>query len=110
VVNLSPDKAQVFREAFRVLAPGGKLMVSDLVLRSTLTAEMQRSVDLYVGCVAGAALRDDYLRLIPEAGSAQVEVVKEGSYAVGLSSLPADSPERAAFDAVLSITVKATKP
>jgi SAM-dependent methyltransferase len=110
VVNLSPDKAQVFRETFRVLEPGGRLMVSDLVLRSTLTPEMQRSVDLYVGCVAGAALRDDYLRLIREAGFRDVEVVKEGTYDVGLSSLPPDSPERAAFDAVLSITVRAVKP
>ena len=110
VVNLSPDKAQVFRETFRVLEPGGMLMVSDLVLRTSLTAEMQRSVDLYVGCVAGAALRDEYLRLIRDAGFTQVEVVKEGSYDVGLSNLPADSPERAAFEAVLSITVKAIRP
>jgi len=71
---------------------------------------MQRSVDLYVGCVAGAALRDEYLRLIRDAGFTQVEVVKEGSYDVGLSNLPADSPERAAFEAVLPITVKAIRP
>jgi SAM-dependent methyltransferase len=110
VVNLSPDKAQVFRETFRALKPGGKLMVSDLVLRSELGPEMQRSVDLYVGCVAGAALRDEYLRLIRAAGFTDVQVVKEGAYDVGLSSLPADSPERAAFDAVLSVTVRARKP
>jgi arsenite methyltransferase len=109
VVNLSPDKGQVFREAFRALKPGGKLMVSDLVLSHPLTPEMQRSVDLYVGCVAGAALRDEYLRLIAAAGFGDVQVVKEGRYEVGLDNLPAESPEREAFGAVASITVRAVK-
>jgi arsenite methyltransferase len=109
VVNLSPDKAQVFRESYRALKPGGRMMVSDLVLLQPLTPELQRSVDLYVGCVAGAAVREEYLRLIREAGFGDVEVVKESSYEIGLDHLPADSPERTAFAAVVSVTVRATK-
>ena len=109
VVNLSPDKAQVFREAHRVLAPGGRMMVSDLVLVRDLTPELRRSVDLYVGCVAGASRRDEYLRLIGEAGFSDVEVVKESRYEVGLDGLPPGSPERDAFAAVVSVTVRAVK-
>ena len=85
------------------------MMVSDLVLTHPLSPELQRSVDLYVGCIAGAALEDEYLRLIRDAGFAAVEVVKETGYDVGLAELPPQSPERAAFAAVRSITVKATK-
>ncbi|HEY3215266.1 MAG TPA: arsenite methyltransferase [Candidatus Eisenbacteria bacterium] len=109
VINLSPDKAQVFREAHRVLRPGGRLMVSDLVLLRPLSPELQRSVDLYVGCVAGAALRDEYLSMMRQAGFDSVEVVKEARYEVGADTLPANSPERAAFDAVVSVTVRARK-
>ena len=109
VVNLSPHKPQVFREALRVLKPGGRMMVSDLVLLHPLTPELQRSVDLYVGCVAGAALKQDYLELMRQAGFGAVEIVKEHQYKVGVDVLPADSPERAAFDAVVSVTVRARK-
>ena len=108
VVNLSPHKLQVFREALRVLKPGGRMMVSDLVLTRALDPEQQRSVDLYVGCVAGAAIKRDYLELMHEAGFSSVEIVKEHRYAVG-DVLPPDSPERAAFEAVVSVTVQATK-
>jgi arsenite methyltransferase len=109
VVNLSPDKPQVFREAHRALKPGGRLMVSDLVLLRPLEPELQRSVDLYVGCVAGAAVQADYLRMIAEAGFTAVEVVREGRYEVGASSLPPESPEGAAFEVISSITVRARK-
>ena len=109
VVNLSPDKPGVFREAFRVLKPGGRLIVSDLVLLRPLEPELQRSVDLYVGCVAGAAVRSEYLRMIAEAGFGAVEVVREGRYEVGASALPEDGPERRAFEVVSSVTVRARK-
>ena len=110
VINLSPDKPQVFREAFRVLKPGGRLLVSDLVLTRPLTLEMQKSVDLYIGCVAGASMKEEYLGMMREAGLESVEVLNESRYDVGVDSLPADSPERAAFDSVVSVKVRAVKP
>ena len=109
VVNLSPEKPQVFREALRVLKPGGRLVVSDLVLTRALDPAMQRNVDLYVGCVAGAALKDEYRQLIREAGFADVRVVEERAYAAGMENLPPGSPEREAFSAVVSVKVRAIK-
>jgi SAM-dependent methyltransferase len=109
VVNLSPDKPQVFREALRVLKPGGRLVVSDLVLTRELGDALRRDVNLYVGCVAGASLKDEYLRLIREAGFQDVQVVEEHGYEVGMQNLPAGSPEREAFSAVTSVKVRAIK-
>lgn len=109
VVNLSPDKPQVFREALRVLKPGGRLMVSDLVLTRTLPAEMRAHVDLYVGCVAGASLKDEYLQLMRDAGFRDVQVVQEQGYTVGMENLPEGSAEREAFGAVTSVKVRAIK-
>ena len=109
VVNLSPDKGKVFREAYRALKPGGQMVVSDLVLDRVLSPELRRSVDLYVGCVAGAALREEYLRLVREGGFGDVTIVHESGYDPGLSDLPEESAERAAFGAVRSITVAARK-
>ena len=110
VVNLSPEKPQVFREAFRVLKSGGRLMLSDLVLTKPLSPEMQNDVSLYVGCVAGASLETDYLRMISEAGFAKVEVQARGRYEVGMESLAEGSPEREAFESVVSVKVQAFKP
>ena len=109
VVNLSPDKPQVFREAWRVLRPGGRLLVSDLVLTRPLSAELRRDVELYVGCVAGAALKDEYLATIRAAGFAEVEVAEERAYTVGLEAFPPDDPRREAFAAVVSVKVRARK-
>lgn len=80
VINLSPAKDQVFREALRALRPGGRMVVSDLVLLRPLSEEVRRSVEAYVGCVAGAALKEDYLQAIRGAGFHDVAVVEERSY------------------------------
>lgn len=84
VINLSPDKAQVFREAYRVLKPGGRLMISDIVLLAELPAPIKESIDAYVGCLAGALLKDDYLGKIAAAGFQQVEVVDETVFPLDL--------------------------
>jgi SAM-dependent methyltransferase len=77
VINLSPDKKRVFREAFRVLRPGGRLMVSDIVLLRPLPSVVQRSVAAYVGCLSGALLKSAYLKAIRDAGFCDVEVLEE---------------------------------
>ena len=109
VVNLSPEKPRVFAEVFRVLKPGGRMVVSDLVLLRPLPPEQDRSVRLLVGCVAGASRREDYLNMIRAAGFSEVEVAHESGYAIGREGLPEGSAERAAFDAVSSIKVRAAK-
>ena len=76
VINLSPDKARVFREAFRVLKPGGRLMVSDIVLLKKLPAEVEKSVEAYIGCLSGAIMKDKYLSLIREAGFQDVKIME----------------------------------
>jgi len=86
VINLSTDKPRVFREALRVLKPGGRLMVSDLVLARPLPASVARSVSAYAGCIAGAMLKDDYLGAIRGAGFADVEVLAETTYPIGSSN------------------------
>jgi arsenite methyltransferase len=74
VINLSSDKPRVLREAFRVLKPGGRFAVSDVVVRGQVPAEIRRSVELWVGCVAGALEEDEYRRFLTSAGFADVTV------------------------------------
>ena len=77
VVNLSPQKPRVFAEAFRVLRPGGRLMISDLVTLAELPASVRQSVAAYVGCVAGVSTKDEYLHLLRDAGFERVDVAGE---------------------------------
>jgi len=79
VINLSPDKARVFREAYRILKKGGRLMVSDIVLEAPLPEAVAKSVAAYTGCIAGASLRNDYLDMIRSAGFEEVRIAGEGS-------------------------------
>src|ERR1043165_8013658 len=71
VINLSPDKDQVLREAFRVLKPGGRLAVSDIVVRGALPQEIRHSMELWAGCVAGALEQSVYLAKLRHAGFEQ---------------------------------------
>jgi SAM-dependent methyltransferase len=80
VINLSPDKPKVFKEAFRVLKPGGRLMVSDIVLLKDLPDFVKESIDAYVSCVSGALLKEDYLAAIKNAGFQDVEIIDETSF------------------------------
>ena len=68
VINLTPDKAKTFSEAYRVLKPGGKIYLSDIVLLAELSEEQRNDIDLLSGCVAGALLKEDYLDKIRGAG------------------------------------------
>ena len=81
VINLSPDKEKIFSEAFRVLKPGGKIMISDIVLLMPLPEVLKNSLEAYVGCVAGATLKHEYLSAIKDAGFVNVKVVDESSFA-----------------------------
>jgi len=85
VVNLSLDKPQVFREALRVLKAGGRLFVSDIVLEGALPAAVRDSIVAYVGCVAGADLRDDYLAAIRAAGFRDVKVLSDDRFPYDLA-------------------------
>jgi len=110
VINLSPDKPSVFREAWRALRPGGRMVVSDLVLDRPLPDAIRQSVEAYVGCVAGAALKEDYLQFIRDAGFGSVEVLEEKSYAVGGQFFPKDAAASGGWDAIRSVKVRAVKP
>ena len=74
VINLSADKGRVLREAFRVLKPGGRFAVSDVVVRGAVPADIRRNVELWVGCVAGALGEAEYRRLLEAAGFSGVDV------------------------------------
>jgi len=84
VINLAPDKRRVFGEAFRALKPGGRLMVSDLVLLAELPTVVRDSVAAYVGCLAGASMKADYLKAIELAGFKDVQVKSEDPFPVEL--------------------------
>lgn len=84
VFNLVPDKAAVFREVARVLKPGGRLVVSDIVLERPLPEPLGTSLLAWVGCVAGAERRDDYFAKLEAAGLTELEIVKDVDYAAAL--------------------------
>ena len=80
VINLSPDKGKVFSEAYRVLKPGGRVMISDIVLTADLPEAVSGSLAAYAGCVAGALRKEEYLRLMEAAGFRNVRVVQESRF------------------------------
>jgi arsenite methyltransferase len=122
VINLVPDKKKAFAEAFRVLKPGGRLMISDIVLSNELPESVRNSISAFTACIAGALMKEDYLRCIRSAGFVNINVVSEKQYPVvgmtsdacgcGCSSNGDLSLEdlTAIADSVLSINVHAVKP
>lgn len=80
VINLVPDKEAVFREIHRVLKPGGRLVISDIVLDGTLPAALESSLLAYVGCVSGALQRERYFELVSRAGLDDVEVLSDRDF------------------------------
>ena len=80
VINLSPDKSRVFQEAFRVLKPGGRLMVSDIVLEGELPEVIRESAAAYVGCISGSIAKDVYLGMIADAGFQDIQVIEESVF------------------------------
>jgi len=122
VINLSPEKKKVFAEAYRVLKPGGRLMVSDIVLLKELPDVVKNSIDAYVGCVSGAALKNEYLGTIKAAGFEDVRIMDETSFPVEFiandptakeviknSKMPPEKVREVA-SSIVSIKVYATKP
>jgi ubiquinone/menaquinone biosynthesis C-methylase UbiE len=82
VINLSADKDRVFREALRVLKPGGRFAVSDVITRGTVPDEIRQSVLLWVGCVAGALEEDEYRSKLASAGFEKIEIEPTRVYRV----------------------------
>jgi arsenite methyltransferase len=82
VINLSPDKKRIFEEAFRVLTPKGRLMVSDIVLLDELPKVVRQNAEAYSACIAGAETKEKYLELIEKAGFQDVKVVEETNFPI----------------------------
>jgi len=82
VINLVPDKRRVFKEAFRVLKPGGRLMISDVVLLRELPAFIKNSIEAYIGCISGAIMRDEYISAIEAAGFHEVTIIDETPFPI----------------------------
>lgn len=80
VINLSPNKGKVFREAFRVLKPGGRMLVSDIVTLGELPKQVRENLELWAGCIAGALEEQEYLQKIRDAGFQNVEVLSKSAF------------------------------
>jgi arsenite methyltransferase len=117
VINLSADKDRVFAEAFRVLKPGGRLAVSDVVVRGEVPPAIRRSMELWIGCVAGALEHDEYRAKLARAGFADVDLEPTRIYRAEDArelfrgeGLDADAIVRAVDGRFMSAFVRARKP
>ena len=93
VINLSTNKQRVFQEAYRVLKPKGRLMISDIVLLGNIPDKVKNNVLAYVGCIAGAEKKDEYIKKIKQAGFQQIEVIAENH----LTEMMLNEPDVKAF-------------
>jgi arsenite methyltransferase len=84
VINLSTNKKRVFEEAFRVLKPGGRLMISDMVVLKELPEFLKNSAEAYVGCLSGALLKDEYIKTLRASGFQDVKIMDETSFPMEL--------------------------
>ena len=120
VINLVPDKGRVFKEVARVLRPGGRLVVSDIILDAPLPESVAKDIYAYVGCISGAALRADYFALLESAGLGKAEILRDVDYLATLCKSAPDeivrfkertgvSPEDL-LGKVRSVTFRAVKP
>jgi ubiquinone/menaquinone biosynthesis C-methylase UbiE len=117
VINLSPDKPQVFREAHRVLKPGGRLMVSDIVILRPLPDQIRNSVRAYTGCIGGAMLMEEYLDAVKSAGFEDVQIIdKRGDSEAALEEISIEETDlsqeelsKIIMKSVVSIQVSARK-
>jgi SAM-dependent methyltransferase len=122
VINLSPAKDEVFAEAYRVLKPGGRVLISDIVLSRELPEPIAGSLAAYAGCISGAVMKDVYLRLIEAAGFRDVRIEEETSFSIGESETDSDAKSvadafnlpidvvRDAAKAIVSVRVSGEKP
>ena len=107
VINLSPDKAQVFREAFRVLRPGGRLALSDIVALASLPEELRDDPALHTGCISGAAGVDELRAWLQAAGFFDVRIAPKDTSREFIAQW---APGRTVEDYVASATIEARKP
>jgi len=118
VINLSPNKDKTLAEAFRVLRPGGRFAVSDIVLSRQLPAETQRNLELWAGCIAGALVKDDYEAKLAKAGFTGIDIEATRVYSAedakeivsGAEPEDAEAQFKAIDGAAMSCFIRATKP
>jgi arsenite methyltransferase len=117
VINLSTDKGAVLREAYRVLRPGGRFAVSDVVVRGSVPDAVKKSLELWVGCVAGALTETEYRTKLSEAGFTDVDVeawrvysIDDATEFLAASGLDREAVASAVEGRVISAFVRATKP
>lgn len=107
VINLSPDKPGVFAEAFRVLKPGGRLAVSDVITSDTLPDEVRNDMSMYTGCMAGASTLPEMTQLLETAGFTQIDIRPKDE---SRSFIREWAPGRNIEDYVVSASIEAKKP